>query len=762
MKVAPPGLKFSVDSHLVGELGERLVAQDHVALSELVKNSYDAEATEVSIDLRDAASDEEDGEIVIRDNGHGMTFQQVNDFWMRVATPNKLDSPVTKKFGRQKTGNKGIGRFACQRLAEELQLTTTGRVPGSKDSRAGSFEETTLTIKWSEFERGKDLTQIPCAYSVKPMDAASTGFQLKLTKLRDIWTQRDVDVLRRQLLMLTVVRGEERPGFRPDPGFKIVLVTPEFAVKALPLAEQFMDGGWGRLTGSIDRNGIGGVRLEAKELEPAHYKLPREFPLLRGISLDIAIVPRVKGYYRDPKILTLGAVDEVLDEWSGVKVYLDGFRVYPYGDKGDDWLGVDRDVAQSRTPPPRDLKELATGLLGVESNRAMLHHPKNQNLVGGVHLTTRADFPFIVKSNREGFVENEAASSLVDFCRLALDWATLYYAQFVFLQLQKGVERSATELAGKLGVRAPVNFREDPVRGTISALNDSISVLRQNSTATQFKEVKDTLGDGVRILDGYVDQYRHELSSLRVTASSGSILLAFSHEVREVVAQLGSIAGQVEDLSPLLPRAERTDFVKFAQTLRATQHRLENQLEFFGVITKQAGQSKRERLNLAEICKDVVDRFRGLLREAPPIDYAGVPGAITTSPMYRGELTSVMLNLLTNATKAVLSVERKNKGIKLQARKLEKWIEIDVLDDGVGVPDSYLSNLPTVFTSDPEDKIYQKLAKRVGRSDLLLLGEGSGLGLTIVRSILSNYNGNLTYVKPAVPWRSCARIRLPR
>src|ERR1039457_1766921 len=75
-------INFTVDSRLLAELGERLVGKPHIALAELDKNSYDADATQVVIGFRQ-------DRIEITDNGHGMNFDSFRDFWMRIGTTHK-------------------------------------------------------------------------------------------------------------------------------------------------------------------------------------------------------------------------------------------------------------------------------------------------------------------------------------------------------------------------------------------------------------------------------------------------------------------------------------------------------------------------------------------------------------------------------------------------------------------------------------------------------------------------------------------------
>src|SRR5687767_12671098 len=109
-------LKFSVEARLLRELGERLVKQPEVALIELIKNAYDADATTCEVTYRKGKR------ITVTDNGHGMTLTAFRDGWMRIATRSKEASAASPKFRRLITGEKGIGRFAVRFLGTELDL----------------------------------------------------------------------------------------------------------------------------------------------------------------------------------------------------------------------------------------------------------------------------------------------------------------------------------------------------------------------------------------------------------------------------------------------------------------------------------------------------------------------------------------------------------------------------------------------------------------------------------------------------------------
>ena len=100
-------LKFSVETRLLRELGERLVKQPEVALVELIKNAYDADAIECQVECGSRR-------IRIDDDGLGMTLDRFENAWMRIGTSSKVDTPLSERFDREITGEKGIGRFAVR------------------------------------------------------------------------------------------------------------------------------------------------------------------------------------------------------------------------------------------------------------------------------------------------------------------------------------------------------------------------------------------------------------------------------------------------------------------------------------------------------------------------------------------------------------------------------------------------------------------------------------------------------------------------
>jgi signal transduction histidine kinase len=754
----PPGkdwLKFSVDSHLVGELGERLVAQNYVALAELIKNSYDADATKVTIRLVNTGLGEGLGSIEVVDNGHGMDFGSVRDHWMRVATVNKIEQPTSPRFGRPKTGNKGIGRFACQRLAQELEMETTAR------TAQDHFEHTILRIVWADFVPGTDLTEIPCEVHHGPATGEGTGLTLRLQLLREAWTQRDFDILRRQILTLTISKGQTREGFEADPGFEIVIEGREWETDPRPLYDQLMDAGWGRLKVQVDSKGEVAYTLDAKGVQKVRFEPPEPRPSLKGVTVDLAVVPRKKKYYRRPDIISQGVSDIISDEYAGVRVYLDGFRVYPYGEFGDDWLDLDKESARNVTAVPDRYKELAGRLPGVNVGRAWLNHPRNAWLFGGVQVSTSETPELTPKSNREGFVQTPAFISLKELCRDALDWVTLYYSLFLFRQKEEDVDEKSSELRRSAG--APIGFEQqhDHLLSALAVVNHSVQLLSDQSTPAEIKATKQTLEKGVQVVDAYVGQSRQELNSLRVAASAGAMMLAFSHEIRGVLSSLGSIAIRLDRVVDAIPLDQRQPVVDLAESIRQAESRLQSQLSFWGLLTTQAGKRERQRLGIAEVLKEVRGGFDYMIAKNPvDVDVSSILEDSRTPPMLGGEFYSIVVNLLSNSLKAVWAKPSEGQ-IKVRVSREKGSFIFDVLDDGVPVPSTFFTDPPEIYVADPEGLIYPALRRRLGISELAAVGTGTGLGLSIVQAVVHSYGGTFRFLPSTPPWTKVARVKLP-
>ena len=224
-------LPFTVASALLRELGERLVGQPHIALAELIKNAYDADATKVEIRI-----DSDADRIEIVDNGHGMAPEEFKRFWMNIGSPHKADQAISRNLGRPVTGSKGVGRLSVQFLARKIELIT---VPEhNTDTELYAF------VDWDEAVEAGLLTKATAAIKERRRktdfpDGKAHGTRIVLTDLNQEWDSSDFKALARQVWWLQPPFADQMPTNDPS-RFEIKLsasVPPE--VNTISEAEQF-------------------------------------------------------------------------------------------------------------------------------------------------------------------------------------------------------------------------------------------------------------------------------------------------------------------------------------------------------------------------------------------------------------------------------------------------------------------------------------------------------------------------------------------
>lgn len=431
-------LTFTVDSALLSELGEKLVETAHIALVELVKNAYDADATRVTLKI--IPQQGSGPEIQVIDDGTGMTFSEVERYWMRIATTHKVDQRASKRFGRPRTGEKGIGRFSCRRLGTRLTLATTA-------ATAGAFERTEVTFDWLKFTPGKEISTVTCEGHKRRLATAESGTTLTISgSPMDEWSKRGYDFLKRQLAVLAASRGRKRPGFEEDPGFNVHLSAPGFNEEIANLRDRLLTAGWGDLTVTVNATGDVTCTLKALTIGEKTITHPSQFPNLVGVKARIGIMPDVRDEMRNKEVISKGSLSQILEEWGGVYVRYKGFRVYPYGEPGNDWLNIDRDRGLRKGPLSSILQPFAARLRGVNPGRALLSLLSNRSHIGDVEIDDRA-VGFEMKASREGFVGESGIGPLREVIRFVIDWATMYREYAKSLATKEEARQARADLA---------------------------------------------------------------------------------------------------------------------------------------------------------------------------------------------------------------------------------------------------------------------------------------------------------------------------
>ncbi len=398
-------------SHLLKLLGDELIGDDRLAIFELVKNGYDADASKVDVQLNILPGKAQS--IVVQDSGSGMSLNDITGKWLELATSSKRENKNlrTPKFHRLALGEKGVGRLATFKLGRRIKLIT----------RALGYPEQEVNIDWDKLvEQGPYLenlrvdvveNSVPKIFSGK-----ESGTRIEISGLRRTeWSRGDLRSLYRWVTSLA------SPFDTPD-RFIVNLSAPgrdkELADMLAP--NQFLEQALWRFEFRLTPKGFGwdykfspphwkGVksRTSAKNADTLQLvpltdeggsrakKASDESLVFKPHHLDDigTITGQIHVYNRRPEVLnTIGNSSQLkawLDDQMGVRVYRDGVRVFTYGEPQDDWLGLN--VRRINTPG---------GKVGTNT------------VVAAVHLKLDKSGGLREKTNREGFDQNATYSRL--------------------------------------------------------------------------------------------------------------------------------------------------------------------------------------------------------------------------------------------------------------------------------------------------------------------------------------------------------------
>ena len=740
-------LTFTVDSALLSELGEKLVETAHIALVELVKNAYDADATLVKIKI---VPDPPYGpQVHITDNGSGMAFYDVKKYWMRIATAHKQNQRISQRYGRPRTGAKGIGRFSCRRLGTQLKLHTTAVLED------GYFEQTEVAFDWTKFKPGEEITTIKCEGSSKRLKDGNPGTTLIISGSPvDEWSKRGYDFLKRQLAVLAANRGRKRPRFLEDPGFNVSLEAPGFNEKISNLREKLLTAGWGELKVKVSNAGEVICNLNALKVGEKTITYPVKLPDLASVSATIGIMPINREEMRNREVISKGSLSEIVEAWGGVYVRYKGFRVYPYGEPGNDWLKIDYDRGVRRTGLSEILQPFAAKLRGVNPRRALLSLLSGKNYIGDVEIGERAR-GFEMKASREGFVGETGIEPLREVIRFAIDWSTMYREYARGLTAKEDAVRALEDLETQL--EHSVEPKEI-VTTALRVLQSEVRSLATQLPTAERQQVLRSLQTATHAIEKHEASNREELRHLQLVASTSTLLLIFSHEVKSLLSWFEQVSISLDRVRRQVNEAEAKKLAEIRDEFVSTKKRFLDLLSMTSLISVNSRRSEAAHLTLRPRLETAIRSF-DLITKSYGIDVNidHVPGTLQVGPMLEAELYAVLLNVLSNAIKSVIAGGGQKK-VAVTAERQNSKVVLNVRDSGVGLNEKHYEQVFAPFAADPDNRLYRGLDAKLNPEDRYIVGTGSGLGLSISREILSYRGGTIRFVTPADGWKADLEI----
>jgi signal transduction histidine kinase len=386
-------------------IGRDLIQDCYAAVVELVKNAYDADSRDVNIEFR-AKPDRSGYAIVITDHGHGMSRDTVIHKWMVPSTRDKLDRRQSPA-GRIMQGRKGVGRYAASILGTDLLLETV----------TPQGEKTTLLVEWNTFEAATYLDDVEILIETAEVSEPS-GTRLTMTgdgELLGEWNQKQFDKLRFELKKLISPVSAAISDELNDDEFRISLEIDGFpdvlnvteTIEPYPIFDLFDY----RITGRIGADGKGALTYslqKARNTTEEKIRFDTGGPTGCGeLVFDIRVYDREKEAIES--LIGRGLKDEsgnyvgklqarqLLNEYNGIGVYRNGFRIRPLGDADFDWLKLNEQRVQNPS-------------LRIGSNQA----------IGYVQIQSDELSGLVEKSARDGLRENTAFTRLKEITKAVI------------------------------------------------------------------------------------------------------------------------------------------------------------------------------------------------------------------------------------------------------------------------------------------------------------------------------------------------------
>ena len=705
----PEGVRLRARSRLMAILGYELISSEIVALTELVKNSFDADARMVLIRLTGEPDDDGSigaatGRIDILDDGHGMSETTIRETWLEPATGFRRKY-LTTPDGRRVLGEKGVGRFAAAKVGDQLDLM----------SKADGVEEVHLAVDWSAFEDdAKYLDEVELRFDVRQKgifgrggaiseiwgvvaaahlgrDRPPTGERgtlLSIDALRSAWTPGLVRKLELSLQRL-VSPFDEAEEVADE--FQIVLAVPENlgCESGLVRRPDILRNPHYRLNAEVDDLGDATVMIGLRNgdehfIERRLASARREdTPRCGPFELRLNVWDRDTVSLRElaEEMGSTKVAREVLNSVSGVSIYRDGFRVLPFGEQDDDWLRLDMRRVQEPT-----------------------QRLSNNQIVGYVLIGRDTNPELTDQTNREGLIEGPA---LDDLRHAVLELLKM-------LELERYKIRPRKPRKSKSGLFDRIDLSE--FRQAIAA-----EVPDDSPVLTKLDEMQEHVDDRMEMVGEVLSRY-HRLATL------GQIVDGVVHELAQPLVAIrtaSKLGSEAIDESPAdgPGDGQRQTLLKqlggYFATITA-QARVAN--EVLRRIAPFGGRRRGRPQNYA--IETAIRDAIALMRQ--DVESVGAEIRIPQSPhevaLDGTEFQEVIVNLLSNSLYWLRRVNTDSRVISIDVQRNEdNSVSVIFEDSGPGVPET---DREYIFDPYFSTKV-----------------NGVGLGLSIAGEIIKDYYG---------------------
>lgn len=702
----------SVDAKHVKNLGEQSVSSPVQAINEMVKNSYDADATQCTVHFYAKSSLEQFIDIykiVVEDDGIGMTFSDIEKKWMRIATDNKERETLSPKFGRRVSGDKGMGHFATQKLGNVIKIISNPEMYESRPSSKYSNKTLVLTTDWKKYQPGKTFEEIDNDLEILERENKDLhGITIEITELAHQWTKDDVENVQLNLGTLQIpklLRKSKKNPFEPKVvahGFELPHEEIESSIEKFADYEVrcFLKGSMVSYTiyKKNKKNGEHELAPHINERAGGKGKFPIGSETCGDANFRLLLYQGRVGEWAPDIVKNRKELDDQLKENCGIKIFNDGVRIMPYGEPGNDWLG-----------------------LGARKVARRADHIRQNQVIGYVFLTRKNNPDIIETTTRQAVVQNKAFEILKN--------------DFVL-----GAIRELERYLGE--EKIDKDFRkvhEDPktkAASTIKQLTEFVDGLEldpeeKKEKVSSLNALSNLMDKQEKQSEEVVEKITTNLEMYRNLASLGISSLAFHHEIIQPIGRLEARQNKLVEKWDVWDDEKKLDYIRKSLKDIWTVEDLNTYIREFAALFKGAKGTKRgrEEINIKKSLERLTEGFESIL-SAHKIKLIVDEGSGSFSGLFMNmaSFESIILNLISNSLRALLKVSRVEKKIKISYEQTSTNLTIRLYDNGYGIHDV---NFERIF--EPFWTTYK------GEFEY-----GTGMGMTIVRETLEDdYDGTV-------------------
>jgi signal transduction histidine kinase len=702
-------LKWRFDVSTFRLIGRELITDRITALFELVKNCYDANATRVDVIFENVSSISPNSKIIIKDDGYGMEFKDIRDKWMVIGTSSKRKAPYSPKpFNRRCVGEKGIGRFAVDKLGDKVNIIT---------KKENERQKLNVEIDWNRYETSNQnttsqeeivlFTDMENQYKYENANETEHGTILEISGIREIWTEKDLNRLYKEFTKLV------SPFYPLNPSFDIYMTSNEY--NTYKSKNEYKAGTIVKVDTIKYASHEASINFDNEnQTQESLY-----FDKIEGVIKKQTVTTRsfggvsMKLYYFDESAKKQYHAKYKNDETriDGVKIYRNGLITTPFAefeahpDKKRDILGIDKRLW-----------------------RDIFNRLSTRDIIGVVDITQENNPNIIDATNRQDFVDNTEYRDLKQFVIDQIDVFSelrIYERKKRKANVTEELQKASEDIRNFVKTIEIIEEKSPELKRKLSPLKEQA---QQVNTAVQkgFSEHKKAERDFLRKENIYLS-----LMSLQNYAAN------MSHAVR---TSLGKIKDKAEFFKLHYPNSELNEFFKlYAVEIYDEMNVLKKVIDY--MLSYAGSNIPFDDFNVKKLIESLFAEYQ--LRFANE----NIKSLIEIRDNFiihanKQFFADIFQNLIDNSIKAL-----KNGTDKII--KCSGYIENDSFilffsDNGAGIPD------------EKRDKVFDLYETTTAEEG------GAGLGLFIVRTRIEALKGTVKVVdNEFMPSGATIKITLP-